>query len=657
MKSKQCSVLVVEDEGIVALDIQQALVQLGYDAYAVASSGEEAIARASERCPDIVLMDIRIHGQMDGIETAAILRERFEIPAIFLTAHADEATIDRAKKTGPFGYLLKPVNPAELRGAIEISLFRSEMEKRLRERERWFSTTLRSIADAVIAVDLAGNVNFMNPAAEMLTGFKAEDAVGRPAGEVLVLVDKHAKVPAETPLNTALREVNPVTIELAGLVNKTNGSVRLISDSAARVVDQGRMLGAVMVFRDVTEQKNFERQIELSDRLASLGTMAASVAHEIKNPLAVVVANLDVVSDLLKRNRAELEAAQVRLPPRIEKRLDEVTEALADVESAGDRISKIVSDLSAFTRPEPRQSGQVDVRRSVEWAIRATAYEIRYRAKVRTVFAPVPLVDADEARLGQVVINLLINAAHAIAPGHVAENEVTITTGCDAQDRVVIAVSDTGAGMSPDVLAHIFEPYFTTKMTGIGTGLGLSICRGIVTSFGGELHAESQGEGRGSTFRIVLSPSVEEQSAPTEPELPLPDTLQGRILVVDDEPAVQRAMRRVLDTHDVVVAHSGRQALDILQDGESFDLIFSDMMMPDMTGMDFYEALLKSRPDVAERVVFVSGGGITIETRDFLAAVTNVRIEKPFNVAKLRGTVQEMLARLPSRDAARPGPS
>jgi two-component system, cell cycle sensor histidine kinase and response regulator CckA len=645
---KPHSVLVVEDERIVAMDLQEELGRLGYDAYAVASSGEEAIARAAERCPDIVLMDIRIEGQLDGIETAAILRERFGIPCIFLTAHADEATVGRAKQTEPFGYLLKPVHPAELSRSLEIALFRSGMERRLRERELWFSTTLRSIADAVIAVDLAGNVNFMNPAAELLTGFKAEDVLGRPSGEVLLLVDRHSQTAGESPLNRALREDGPVNVELAALRHSSKGTVRLINDSAARVVDRGRMLGAVMVFRDVTEQRNTEKQLELSDRLASLGTMAASVAHEIANPLAVVVANLEFVTDLLERNHSELDATNTRLPLQVEKRLKEAGEALSDIRSAGDRIHKIVSDLSTFSRPDPPQSGEVDVRRPIAWAIRATAHEMRYRATVRASVADVPLLAADEGKLGQVLVNLLLNAAHAIEPGNVARNEVVITADRDLQGRVVITVRDTGRGMPPEILARIFEPFFTTKPIGVGTGLGLSICHGIVTSLGGELSAESQ-VGRGSTFRVVLSASVIEPAASVELDASLKGTRQARILVVDDELSVQRTICRVLEAHEIVTADSARQALDLLRQGEAFDLIFSDMMMPDMTGMDFYEALLRTFPDVAKRVVFVSGGGVTAQTKDFLATVTNLRVEKPFSVGKLRGAVDEMLARLPPR--------
>src|SRR5262249_9651200 len=160
------SVLIVEDERIVAKDLQQSLAGLGYDAFAIASSADEALKHAADRRPDVILMDIRIKGQRDGIDTATLLREQFDVPIVYLTAHADPRPIAPGNATGRYGYLLKPVKTGELRSAIELSLYRHDMERRLRERERWFATTLRSIADAVITVDLAGNITFMNPAAE-----------------------------------------------------------------------------------------------------------------------------------------------------------------------------------------------------------------------------------------------------------------------------------------------------------------------------------------------------------------------------------------------------------------------------------------------------------------------------------------------------------
>src|ERR1044071_4829624 len=175
------SVLIVEDERIVAKDLQHTLAAMGYDAFAIASSADEALNRAAEKCPDLVLMDIRIKGPHDGIETADLLRQRFGVPVVYLTAHADDATIERAKRTTPSGYLMEPVKSAELRAAIEVTIHRHEMEKQLAAAQRWFGTTLRSIDDAVITVDVDGEIAFVNPAGERLLGAAGDQAIGQPA--------------------------------------------------------------------------------------------------------------------------------------------------------------------------------------------------------------------------------------------------------------------------------------------------------------------------------------------------------------------------------------------------------------------------------------------------------------------------------------------
>ena len=628
------SVLIVEDERIVAKDLQQTLVGMGYDAYAIAASADEAIARATERCPDVVLMDIRIKGQRDGIEAAEILRREFGVPVIYLTAHSDDATIERAKRTEPHGYLLKPVKSAELRSVIEVSIYKHGMERRLRERERWYSTTLLSIADAVISVDLAANVTFMNPAAESLTGFTAADALGRPARDIVRLFDVHANRLREGPLDQALRERR--TVELAEATLERSIDTLLITNSASPILDDERLLGAVMVFRDVTAMRTMEKQLELADRLASLGTLAAGVAHEINNPLAVVALNSELVLDGLAKMRAALDAASA--PGAITSEIDEMIEAQLDTRAATSRMGRIVSDLRKFSRPTQELVALTDVARSVEWAVRSTSTEFRDRARlVSRVADDLPLVRVDETKLGQVFVNLLLNAAQAIIPGNAEANEVSIVAEPGNDGRVVVQVRDSGSGMSGATLKHMFEPFFTTKSSSIGTGLGLSVCHGIVKAFGGELQVESQ-MGEGTVFRVLL---------PLAPAVGLPRTSlphdvparRRRILIVDDEESILRVLARILDEHDVVCTQRGEEVLARLEAGEQFDAILSDVLMPGVTGMELFEALLSRFPDAARRVVFLSGGTTTPQTVDFLNSVPNPRMEKPFDIALLRETL------------------
>jgi PAS domain S-box-containing protein len=262
-------ILIVEDERIVALDLQQTLREFGFDGTDVASSADEAMACAAARRPGLVLMDIRIAGPRDGIETAVALKARFDVPVVYLTAHADEVTLQRATATTPHGYLLKPIKAAELRSAVEVSLVRHDLERRQREREQWFSATLASIGDAVVAVDLDGRVAFMNAVAASLTGVDTGTGAGRPVADVLHL--QHAWSGPDLPVLQALRERRAVELDTAPLVNLVTQQARVIADSAAPVVDpqSHEVLGAVMVFRDVTDRERMRAQLEQTERLAA----------------------------------------------------------------------------------------------------------------------------------------------------------------------------------------------------------------------------------------------------------------------------------------------------------------------------------------------------------------------------------------------------
>ena len=637
------SVLIVEDESVVALDLQQTLHEFGYDAFAIAATAEAAIIKASARCPDLVLMDIRIAGTVDGIDTAEILRARFGVPVVFLTAHADESTLNRAKRAEPYGYLVKPVKAAELRSTVEIALYRHEIEKRLRERERWFSTTLDSIADGVVTVDLAGKVTFMNPPAELLTGTKLPDALGRPASEVVRLRDPVTDSVLSPPLEAALKSRQPVHLGET-LLSSASGT-RLISDSAAPVDDEGRLLGAVMIFRDITEQRRMQKQLEMADRLSSLGTMAAGVAHEINNPLAVVLANGSFIKDELTKI---VDALDQDLPGERKQALAalvEVLKAQNEVADSVSRIRRIVLDLKAFARPGASLTlGGGDVARTIEWALRATVHELRHRARIELDIGDLPPTSVDEVRLGQVLVNLLVNAAQAITPGNAEGNRVAVTAMVDAKGLLQIKVADSGCGMPPHVIERIFEPFFTTK-TGTGTGLGLSVSHGIVKSLGGEIRVESK-VGTGTTFTITLPAAgePEEREAARAKRTDTPPQTRGRILVVDDEPLVLRAIQRILGKHQLTCVSSAREALERIERGERFDKILCDVMMPSMTGVDLYEALLRTAPASARNMAFLTGGALTAKVEDFLRSVPNRRIEKPFDADELRKAVEEGLS-------------
>jgi PAS domain S-box-containing protein len=638
------AILVVEDERVVADDIAESLARMGYDVVGTAASSTECLAHAERQCPDLVLMDIRIEGNLDGIETAQLLRSRFDVPVIFLTAFADEATVTRAKKTEAHGYILKPFRAGELRSAVEIALYKHAMELELKLREHWFSTTLRAIGDAVMAIDPDGQVKFANPVAEELLGERTAGLIGRSLPDVFRPIDERTREPIALPTPADVADGKPFELrDGAALVSATGEHP--IEDSFSPIVDErGKLLGSVIVFRDVSEARRLRERVALSDRMASLGTLAAGVAHEINNPLTYVLGNASVVYRDLERLRLAVRQRRTssgELLEMVEQSTHAMAEALLEIQDGAERIRSIVVDLRAFSRPD--EGGRVgDVRAALDWALRVTDLEIASRARLVKNLSELPPVRAAGAPLGQVFVNLLLNAVQAIDEGHSSEAVVEVTAGTDASGFVFVDVRDSGSGMSPEVRKRIFEPFFTTKPVGKGTGLGLSICHGIVTGAGGTIDVEST-PGVGSRFRVRLPVSRVELRASDVPPRQEAPRRRGRLLVIDDEPQVGTAIRRVLTQHEVVSVTSADDALTKLAEDSAFDLIFCDVAMPGRSGQDLYEELLARRPALAERVVFVTGGTFTPQLTAFLRAVPRPCLSKPFGAAELREHVEHLL--------------
>ena len=256
----KAKILIVEDEKAIAKYIQNTLRALGYVVSVIVSSGEEAIKKAEEIKPDLVLMDIVLKGDMDGIEAAEKIRLLFDIPVIYLTAYANEKLFQRAKITDPFGYILKPFEEKELKIAIEIALYKHEITKKLKESEEWFSTTLKSIGDAVITTDVKGYVTFINPVAERIMGWKEEEILGKPLEDIFYTVDEETGEPIENPVREILREGTIVGLKNVVLINKDGLKISIDDSGAPIKTEKGALFGVVLVFHDVTERKRSEEE-------------------------------------------------------------------------------------------------------------------------------------------------------------------------------------------------------------------------------------------------------------------------------------------------------------------------------------------------------------------------------------------------------------
>jgi PAS domain S-box-containing protein len=513
----------------------------------------------------------------------------------------------------------------------------SKAQAALRESEERYRRIVETTTDGILTLDPTNLIVFVNRRFAEMLGYQSRDMIGKgmftfvSAAGQMVAVDafKRQQLGSRVAVDSALLH--------------RNGTEVMVNIAASPVLDaEGRQVGSLAVVRDVTEQRKLQSQLMVSDRMASVGTLAAGVAHEINNPLAAVMANLDYIADALGRFTGG-EVALMAPATRDTWIRDEIKPSLDDAREAAERVRVIVRDLKMFSRsPSDNVVGAVDVKTIMESSLRMAWTEVRHRARLVKIYGRVPSVDANEARLGQVFLNLIVNAAQAMPEGRANDNEIRVSTRFEA-GRVIIEVSDTGVGIPPEIRNRVFDAFFTTKGAGIGTGLGLAICHRIVTDMGGELAVESEA-GAGTTFRVSLPVAVAPAIEAVTPPQALQSGRRGRILVVDDEEIVIRIVEKMLSKeHDVVAMVEAKEALALCARGEKFDLILCDLMMPIMTGMEFYRELSRVDPDQAERMIFVTGGAFTEKGRHFLSEKKKECIEKPFNSANLRVIVQRYL--------------
>jgi PAS domain S-box-containing protein len=291
-------ILVVEDESIVAMDIKHRAESLGYTVTGITPSGEDAIQKATETLPNLVLMDIVLKGEMDGVEAAQKIRDTLDIPVVYLTAYSDEKTLKRAKVTEPFGYIIKPFEDRELHSAVEVALYKHKMEKKLKESEKWLSTTLESIGDAVIATDENGKVKFMNPVAMEITGWGELDAFGKDLDEVFNIIREDSGAPIDNPLNEVIEKNQIIELNEPTILITKEGKKVPIDDSSAPIRDEtGNIIGVALVFRDITERRKAEREREellkekargeLSNFVVSaLPVFASNIPPHVRNNIA-----------------------------------------------------------------------------------------------------------------------------------------------------------------------------------------------------------------------------------------------------------------------------------------------------------------------------------------------------------------------------------
>jgi PAS domain S-box-containing protein len=501
------SIFIVEDEGIIAHNIQSDLRKAGYRVAGVADSGRDALDQIASSRPELILMDIRIRGEMDGIELARRVQEQFDVPVVYLTAHSDMETLQRAKVTGPFGYLAKPVQQSSLSSSIEIAFYKHRVESELRRQRAWLETILSHMADGVIVTDDAGKIRFVNAAAEKLTGWTAAQAAGQQAGYVLPLVEPELDLALDEFLPAAIAQGIPATLPSGVSALNPAGDAYPVDGELAPSLDGDKVVGTVITFRNALPRRKEEQERRHQQKMLAVGRLAAGVAHDFNNLLTVILGYTDQAITVLAPKHP-------------------VARDLEEVRKAGEIAATITKQLLTFSRKQEAEPETISLNAIVRNHDALCRQLVGSSIGVSMTLGPaVGGIYADPGQVAQILMNLVTNARDAMPEGGLlriqtanVDLEKTGSPG-STNEYVALTVEDTGVGMDSETADRLFEPFFTTKFPGRGTGLGLSIVDSIVRDLGGTIDVESA-PGCGTTFTIYL-PRVG-----NEPDLP---GLTGRL--------------------------------------------------------------------------------------------------------------------------------
>ena len=623
-------ILVVEDESLIAADLQKRLERMGYSAPAVAHSGEEALGYARKTPFDLVLMDIRLKGPMDGIAAANRLKHELQMPVVYITAHADHETVERAKLTEPFGYVIKPVADATLRSAVQIALYKDEMERRLRTSEAWLATTLGSIGDGIIACDTSGEIAFMNRVAETLTGWESSKAKGKPLMDVVGLYEESSAQTAKNPVFDLL----PGEHRVYTLISRT-GAVIAVEIGCVENASGDEVVGSVLVLRNVGPRRELESRLMQSQRMEAVAGLAGGLAHDFNNLLMIMMGCADELC--------------ARLSP-------EDQQLAAEIKQSASIASSLTQQLLILSR---RDAARVEVLNLNEVICEFQPLISHTLGKGRTLTtdcgSPAAFVRGDRSRLKQVLLNLALNARDAMASG----GELRISTAAidvepdSSQGRQYrpgryarLRVTDSGKGMDKATLTRIFEPFFTTKAAGEGTGLGLAIIHSIVVQSGGYITATSE-PGRGTTFEILL-PSIGTFQGSVD-QLPAASP-PATVLVAEDEAKIRRLMHGYLEREgfQLLEAGSAEEAESIATAfRHPINVLVADVVMPGRNGAELARRLAARQPQM--KVLFISG--YRHDAIDQTCGPDAELLLKPFPGSELVRRVKELVAQRVERPA------
>lgn len=663
-------ILIVEDEAIVAKDIETCLSSFGYLICGIVSSGEEALVMAGHVRPNLILLDMMLKGKIDGIETAHRIKAQFSIPVIFLTAYSDENTISRARETNAFGYLLKPFEERELRSTIEMALYKHETERKLTQNKQWLETILCCIADAVITTDLEGVIEFANPVAERLTGFSAREMLARRLTEMVRLKNSKSLMDVE---------INPKSVhENGGYVSSETDIVLIAKDGSKTAVEYSvaplkysddTTVGLVLVLRDIAvKQEAMAREQALQSRLfraqrmESLGMLANGVARQLHRIVGPIIDYPDAIL--------------TKIPPELEIKQD-----LAMIQNSARKAIDILNDLITLGQMRDYSAEPLPINALVEDFINSPQFQTQKQKA--------PLIEFHMDPAGQslsiigckqyllVLLNSLVSHAYSVIPKagivKVSAELVKITEPVsgfeiiEEGDYAVLKVSDTGPGMDEKEINRFFEPFVdkaNTTERQQEKGLRTAIAYAIIKGHKGMIDIKSS-PGKGTEIIIyfpiyfgpVATTKLSEDRAARDYSGRGSRTVQAGIdvegmeslLLVDDDNELRKTTAAYLRSvgYKVIGAKNGNEAIELFKKTcqnkeQAFDLVVLDMIMADtLDGLDIYKTMLQYNP--RQKAIIVSGFTITERIKTAMQLGVGQHLLKPYDHEELGRAVRKEL--------------
>ena len=509
IKTNRKRIFIAEDDGIMVILLKTMLPKLGYDIAGVTAFGEDVLEKVTEMSPDLILMDIQLAGALSGIDAAAQVTAKFDIPIIYLSAYSDDNMLQLAKVTKPFGYLVKPVHHRELLATLEMAFYRNAMETKLRESEGKFRNLIENLPDAIFVYRIGntnpGEILDVNPAAERQTGYSRDELIG-----LNLIKDLVTRKVGKTQLVKRKKELfKGSTIQFKERKLHKDGS-KYWTEGLITGIIYGNERVALSLNRNITEKMQAEEQIKnqnvlldkavqkkqqemeslmerliRQEKLATVGKISGNIAHELRNPLSAIKQSIFFLNRILEKNRSESCGSKVK-------------EHLELINKEIDESERVISDMLQSTKINPLEKERTDLGSIILEVFDRRPIEKNIKLNINLHPEPF-LIWADPLQMRQVFTNLLTNAAQAISKDGI----ITVSAKmANSSKKHLINIQDNGPGIAPDNLGKVFEPLYTSKPKGIG--LGLSLCKQIIENHGGTITMTSK-EGKGTTVNIELS--------------------------------------------------------------------------------------------------------------------------------------------------------